>query len=59
MSHCPNRALTIGFDNPKYNEWIDESVYPIVGDNVIESEHEEHERESYYYHEMFSFFYYL
>ncbi|KAJ8421177.1 hypothetical protein Cgig2_026981 [Carnegiea gigantea] len=34
------------------DEPIDESVYPIVGDIVTESEHEEDERESSYYHEI-------
>ncbi|KAJ8424383.1 hypothetical protein Cgig2_023354 [Carnegiea gigantea] len=44
-SHCSNRALTTEFDTLEDDDWIDEIVYPVVGDTTMESEHEDDERE--------------
>ena len=45
-SRCPIRTPTMGLDNPKGDEKMDEIVYPLVDDTATESDHKEDERES-------------
>jgi len=43
--HCLNHALIIGLDNLTDDEWIDETIYPVISDIATKREHEKDERE--------------